>query len=48
MDKGFYSKKNIDKLLAFKAKFTVSVPINNKWLQHVLDEIHTVIHGPQG
>lgn len=48
MDKGFYSKKNIDKLLASKAKFTVAVPINNKWIQHVLDEIHTVIHGPHG
>ena len=48
MDKGFYSKKNIDKLLASKAKFTVSVPINNKWVQHVLNEVHTVIHGPHG
>ena len=48
MDKGFYSKKNIDKLLASKAKFTISVPLNNKWVQHAIDEIHTVIHGPEG
>ena len=48
MDKGFYSKKNVDKLLAFKAKFTVSVPLNNKWVQHAIDEIYTVIHGPEG
>lgn len=48
MDKGFYSKKNIDKLLASKAKFTVSVPLNNKWVQHAIDEIHTVIHSPEG
>jgi transposase len=48
MDKGFYSKKNIDKLFASKAKFTVSVPLNNKWVQHAIDEIHTVIHSPEG
>lgn len=48
MDKGFYSKKNIDKLLISKAKFTVSVPLNNKWVQHAIDEIYTVIHSPEG
>ena len=48
MDKGFYSKKNIDKLLCSRAKFTVSVPLNNKWVQHAIDEIYTVIHGPEG
>lgn len=48
MDKGFYSKKNVDKLFASTAKFTVSVPLNNKWVQHAIDEIHTVIHSPEG
>ncbi|MGH2637904.1 MAG: IS1634 family transposase [Rhabdochlamydiaceae bacterium] len=48
MDKGFYSKKNIDKLLTSKSKFTVSVPLNNKWVQHAIDEIHTAIHTPEG
>jgi transposase len=48
MDKGFYSKKNVDKLLACKAKFTVAVPLNNKWVQRAIDDIHTVIHGPEG
>lgn len=48
MDKGFYSKKNIDKLLTSRAKFTVAVPLNNKWVQHAIDEIHTVIHSPEG
>lgn len=48
MDKGFYSKKNIDKLLDSRAKFTVSVPLNNKWVQLAIDEIYTVIHGPEG
>ena len=48
MDKGFYSKKNVDKLLISKAKFTLSVPMNNKWVQHAVDKIKDVIHGPQG
>ncbi len=48
MDKGFYSKKNVDKLLTSKAKFTISVPINNTWVRDAIDEIHTVIHGPEG
>lgn len=48
MDKGFYSKKNIDNLLANRHKFTVSVPINNKWVQQVIDDVYQDIHGPQG
>ena len=48
MDKGFYSKKNIDTLLTSKNKFTLMVPVNNKWVQHAIDNIHDVIHGPQG
>ncbi len=48
MDKGFYSKKNVDELLASRDKFTLSVPVNNKWVQHVIDEVHGVIHGPEG
>ena len=30
MDKGFYSSKNVDELLASKDKFMLSVPLNNK------------------
>lgn len=48
MDKGFYSKKNIDELFAARDKFLVSVPINNKWVQHVIDDIYETIHGPEG
>lgn len=48
MDKGFYSKKNIDELFAARDKFLVSVPINNKWVQHVVDDIYDKIHGPEG
>ncbi len=48
MDKGFYSKKNIDALLASKNKFTLSVPLSNKWVQQVIDEVYEAVHGPQG
>lgn len=46
MDKGFYSKKNTDALLASGNKFTMSVPLNNKWLQQAIDGIYDTVHGP--
>lgn len=48
MDKGFYSKKNVDSLVAMRQKFTVSVPMNNKWVQLAIDDIYQEIHSPQG
>ena len=48
MDKGFYSKKNVDELLTSKDNFMLSVPLNNKWVQHAIDDIYEVIHGPEG
>lgn len=48
MDKGFYSKKNVDTLVVMRQKFTVSVPINNKWVQLAIDDIYQDIHSPQG
>src|SRR5665647_3559100 len=44
MDKGFYSKKNVDELLTARDKFLVSVPLNNKWVQQVVDKIYETIH----
>jgi transposase len=48
MDKGFYSKKNVDELLDSRDKFILSVPLNNKWVQRAIDDIKEVIHGPLG
>jgi len=48
MDKGFYSKKNVDDLFAAKNKFLLSVPLNNKWLQIAIDDIYDSVHGPEG
>ncbi|NSW90421.1 MAG: hypothetical protein HPY74_07050 [Firmicutes bacterium] len=47
-DKGFYSKKNVDELLAARDKFTIAVSIRNKWVQEVIDEIRDDIYGPDG
>lgn len=48
MDKGFYSKKNVDDLFAAKNKFLLSIPLGNKWLQNAIDGIYDTIHGPEG
>lgn len=47
LDKGFYSKKNVDELLARKDHFTLSVPLNNIWVQQAIDEISDTIQGPE-
>jgi len=47
MDKGFYSKKNVDELLAAREKFTVAVPLR-KWVQNIIDEIRETIQNPEG
>ena len=48
MDKGFYSKKNLDELVEHRDHFTIGVPLSNKWLQQAIDEIRDTIHGPAG
>lgn len=48
LDKGFYSKNNVDDLLARKDKFLLAVPMNNKWLKSAIDAIYETIHGPEG
>lgn len=47
LDKGFYSKKNVDELLERKDHFTLSVPLNNLWVQQAIDEISDTIQGPE-
>src|SRR5690554_5930990 len=48
MDKGFYSKKNIDELLAAREKFTIAVPNRLKWVQNIIDEVRETIQNPEG
>lgn len=46
LDKGFYSQKNIQELLDNRHKFTLAVPLHNKWVKQAIDEIHGDIHSP--
>ena len=43
MDKGFYSKKNIDDLLAEGKKFVMAVPFSNSFAQKQVEECKTLI-----
>jgi len=47
LDKGFYSKKNVDELLERKDHFTLSVPLHNLWIQHAINEIYDTIQRPE-
>jgi hypothetical protein len=46
LDKGFYSKKNIDEMIARKDHFTLSVPLHNIWVQNAIDDIIDTVQGP--
>ena len=48
MDKGFYSKKNIDTLVTARHKFTISVPLSNQWVQKAIDDIYENVQDPTG
>lgn len=48
LDKGFYSKKNVNELVTSRHKFLMAVPLNNKWLQKAIDDVYETIHGPDG
>jgi len=48
MDKGFYSRKNVDALVENRDRFTLSVPLTNKWLLEAIDDVYENIHGPDG
>jgi transposase len=38
LDRGFYSKANIDELYKHNHKFTIAVPAGRKWVEQVMDE----------
>jgi hypothetical protein len=47
LDRGFYSKKNVDELLERRDHFTLSVPLNNLWVREAIDEIIDTVQGPE-
>lgn len=48
MDRGFYSKANLDALAEGGQHFTIGVPIHLKWIQAVIDEDRDLIDGTVG
>jgi len=47
LDKGFYSKKNIEEMLAQRHHFTISVPLHNHRVQKEIDAIYDTIQDPE-
>ena len=48
LDRGFYSKRNIDELLERRDHFTLSVPLHNRWVREAIDEVFDTVQGPEG
>lgn len=46
MDRGFYSKANIDELLEYNHKFTIGVPIQRQWVESIIDIFYDEIQMP--
>jgi len=47
LDRGFYSKANIDQLYKQKHKFTIAAPSGRKWIENIIDEHVDAIASPQ-
>ncbi len=47
LDRGFYSKENIDNLMLNREKFTIAVPTRLKWVQEIIDDVDYDIQNPE-
>lgn len=48
LDKGFYSRQNVDVLCTAREKFLLAVPGRPRWVRHAIDEVRESIQDPQG
>ena len=48
LDKGFYSEKNVNELLAGNSKFIMAVPGRRTWIRAIIDEVRDSIQDPEG
>ena len=48
MDRGFYSKTNVDDLVAQRYSFILGVPSHLKWVREKIDRFRNEMYGPQG
>ena len=47
LDRGFYSEKNVDALLARKYRFAIAVPSGRMWTRNIIDQCHEEIMSPE-
>lgn len=47
LDRGFYSKSNVDELLSCRHHFTIAVPSGRKWVEEYIDQHYDTIALPQ-
>ena len=47
LDRGFYSKGNIDELYRGRHAFTIAVPAGRKWVEQIFDEHYESISSPR-
>lgn len=47
LDRGFYSKANIDELYKQKHKFTIAAPSGRQWIKNIIDEHYDSITSPR-
>jgi hypothetical protein len=48
LDKGFYSEKNVNELLAGNSRFIMAVPGRRSWIRAIIDEVRDSIQDPEG
>ena len=48
LDRGFYSKANVDELLKRRYHFTMALPIGRKWVEQIIDLHYESIESPGG
>ena len=47
-DRGFYSEKNVNELLAANSTFVMAVPGRRTWIRTIIDEVRDTIQDPEG
>lgn len=47
MDRGFYSKSNLDAMFSKRQHFTIGVPIHLKWVRNLIDTYRDEIDSPE-
>lgn len=47
LDRGFYSKNNVDMLLSKRYHFALMVPTGRKWVRNIIDQYYEAVSSPE-